>query len=68
MRQMVIERLGYEPGIGVIDESGFLKKGDRSAGVGRQYCGRIGKVETCQVDVFLSYVTPLGAAFLDRAL
>lgn len=68
MRQMVIERLGYEPGIGVIDESGFLKKGDRSAGVDRQYCGRIGKVETCQVGVFLSYVTPLGAAFLDRAL
>ena len=68
MRQRVIEQLGYEPGIGVIDESGFVKKGDQSAGVGRQYCGRVGKVDNCQVGVFLSYATPLGAAFLDRAL
>ena len=64
----VCEQLGYEPGIGVIDESGFIKKGDKSVGVGRQYCGRVGKVENCQVGVFLSYATPLGAAFLDRAL
>lgn len=64
---MVIERLGYDPGIGVLDESGFVKKGDQSVGVGRQYCGRVGKVENCQVGVFLSYATPLGAAFLDRA-
>jgi SRSO17 transposase len=68
MRQMVIEQLGYEPGIGVIDESGFIKKGDKSAGVGCQYCGRVGKVDNCQVGVFLSYATPLGAAFVDRAL
>ena len=68
MRQRVIEQIGYEPGIGVIDESGFIKKGDKSAGVGRQYCGRVGKVANCQVGVFLSYATPLGAAFLDRAL
>ena len=68
VRQRVIEQLGYEPGIGVIDESGFIKKGNQSAGVGRQYCGRVGKVENCQVGVFLSDATPLGAAFLDRAL
>src|SRR3970040_142387 len=68
LRQRVIERLGYEPGIGVLDEMGFVKKGDKSAGVGRQYCGRVGKVENCQVGVFLSYATPLGAAFLDRQL
>lgn len=68
LRQGVIERLGYEPGIGVLDESGFLKKGEKSAGVGRQYCGRVGKVENCQVGVFLSYATPLGAAFLNRSL
>jgi SRSO17 transposase len=68
MRHKVIKQLGYEPGIGVIDESGFVKKGDQSAGVGGQYCGRVGKVENCQVGVFLSYATPLGAAFLDRAL
>jgi SRSO17 transposase len=68
VRQRVIEQVGYEPGIGVIDESGFIKKGNQSAGVGRQDCGRVGKVENCQVGVFLSYATPLGAAFLDRAL
>ena len=67
-RALVIDRLGYDPGIGVLDESGFVKKGDQSVGVGRQYCGRVGKVENCQVGVFLSYATPLGAAFLDRAL
>jgi SRSO17 transposase len=68
LRQVVIERLGYEPGIGVIDESSFLKKGNQSAGVAHQYCGRLGRVANCQVGVFLSYVTPQGAAFLDRAL
>ena len=68
MRRLVMARLGYEPGIGVIDESGFVKKGDQSAGVARQYCGRVGKVENCQVGVFLSYATPLGTAFVDRAL
>jgi SRSO17 transposase len=68
MRRLVLEQLGYEPGVGVIDDSGFLKKGDQSAGVARQYCGRVGKVENCQVGVFLSYATPLGAAFLDRQL
>ena len=67
-REVVVERLGYDPGIGVVDESGFVKKGDKSAGVGRQYCGRVGKVENCQVGVFLGYVTSLGAAFLDRRL
>lgn len=68
LRQQVIARLGYEPGIGVIDGSGFVKKGDKSVGVGRQYCGRVGKVENCQVGVFLGYATPLGAAFIDREL
>ena len=68
LRQAVIEQLGYEPGIGVIDESGFVKWGDKSAGVGRQYCGRAGKVENCQVGVYLGYVAPTGAAFLDSRL
>jgi SRSO17 transposase len=61
-------QIGYVPGVGVIDESGFVKKGSHSAGVARQYCGRIGKVENCQVGVFLGYVTPHGSAFLDRRL
>ena len=52
----------------MIDESGFEKKGEQSAGVQRQWCGRLGKVENCQVGVFLGYVAPLGQAFLDREL
>lgn len=68
LRQGTHERRGYEPGIGVLDESGYVKWGDKSAGVARQYCGRLGKVENCQVGVFLGYVVPTGAAFLDCQL
>jgi SRSO17 transposase len=52
----------------VIDESGFPKRGKHSAGVGRQYCGATGQVTNCQVGVFLSYVTTLGHALIDREL
>src|SRR2546429_3921500 len=52
----------------VLDESGFPKRGRHSAGVGPQYCGRTGRVENCQVGVFLSYVTAQGHALIDRAL
>jgi SRSO17 transposase len=52
----------------VIDESGFPKRGRHSAGVGPQYCGLTGRVENCQVGVFLSYVTPRGHALIDREL
>jgi SRSO17 transposase len=52
----------------VIDESGFPKRGKHSAGVGPQYCGRTGRVENCQVGVFLSYVTACGHALIDREL
>ena len=68
LRQITAVRLGYKPGVGVIDESGFVKKGDQSAGVQRQWCGRLGKVDNCQVAVFLGYVTPFGNAFLDCEL
>ena len=68
LRRVIIAQIGYEPGIGVIDESGFAKWGQKSAGVARQYCGRLGKVENCQVGVFLGYVSATGAAFLDREL
>src|SRR5947209_1907754 len=54
--------------VGVIDESGFAKKGDHSAGVGRQYNGRLGKQDNCQVGVFLVGVTPGGSALLDHQL
>ncbi len=52
----------------VIDESGFPKRGSHSAGVAPQYCGASGQVENCQVGVFLSYVTALGHALIDREL
>jgi SRSO17 transposase len=52
----------------VIDESGFPKRGRHSAGVAPQYCGRTGRVENCQVGVFLSYVTEKGHALIDREL
>jgi SRSO17 transposase len=52
----------------VLDESGFPKRGRHSAGVGPQYCGATGQVENCQVGVFLSYVTKLRHALIDREL
>src|SRR5207245_8998369 len=52
----------------VLDESGCPKRGTHSAGVQRQYCGVTGRVENCQVGVFLSYVTALGHALIDREL
>jgi SRSO17 transposase len=52
----------------VIDESGFPKRGKHSAGVGPQYCGTTGRVQNCQVGVFLSYVTALGHGLIDREL
>ncbi|MBV8076489.1 MAG: IS701 family transposase [Planctomycetaceae bacterium] len=54
--------------VGVIDESGFAKKGDHSAGVGRQHNGRLGKEDNCQVGVFLVGITPGGSALLDHQL
>ena len=54
--------------VGVLDESGFAKKGSESVGVARQYCGRLGKVDNCQVGVFLVGVTPAGSALLDHEL
>jgi SRSO17 transposase len=52
----------------VLDESGFPKRGRHSAGVQRQYCGVSGRVDNCQVGVFLSYVTALGHGLIDRQL
>jgi SRSO17 transposase len=68
MRQVTIAPIGYDPGVGVLDESGFVKWGQKSAGVARQYCGRLGKVDNCQVGVYLAYVASTGAAFLDAQL
>jgi SRSO17 transposase len=66
--QFTIEVFGDEDGIGVVDETGFIKQGTRSVGVKRQYSGTAGKIENCQIGTFLSYATPKGRVFLDRRL
>jgi len=68
LRAYVVEHLGDPEGILVVDETGFLKKGDKSAGVQRQYSGTAGRTENCQIGVFLTYASPRGHTFLDRAL
>ena len=68
LQRFVIEQFGDADGIGVVDETGFLKKGEKSAGVQRQYSGTAGKTENCQLGVFLTYATAQGHAFLDRRL
>jgi SRSO17 transposase len=64
----VIQHLGHPQGVLVIDETGFLKKGTKSVGVQRQYSGTAGRIENCQIGVFLAYASPKGRAFLDREL
>lgn len=68
LRRYVVEHLGHSAAVVVIDETGFLKKGNQSVGVQRQYSGTAGRVENCQIGVFLSYATPGGYTFLDRDL
>jgi SRSO17 transposase len=64
----VLEQLGIESAVLVIAETGFPKRGHKSAGVAMQYCGSSGQVENCQVGVFLSYVTARGLSLIDREL
>ncbi len=68
LRGYVVDRLGEPDGVLIVDETGFLKKGTKSVGVQRQYSGTAGRIENCQVGVFLAYRSGRGAAFLDRAL
>jgi len=67
-RSMVSDDLGHPDGAIIFDESGFVKKGDDSIGVGRQYCGTIGKVDNCQVGVFAAYTSGYGYALIDKRL
>lgn len=67
-RSMVNEDMGDPNGVAIFDETGFVKKGDDSVGVARQYCGTVGKVENCQVGVFVAYASPEGYALLDKRL
>src|SRR5919107_6235389 len=68
LQDYVVEHLGDEKAVLVLDESGFLKKGTHSVGVKRQYSGTAGRIENCQIGVFLAYVSRRGQAFIDRAL
>jgi SRSO17 transposase len=69
LRDYVLEHLGdEETGVLIVDETGFLKKGEKSVGVARQYTGTAGETINCQVGVFLAYTSEKGAAFLDRTL
>ena len=68
LRAYVVEHLGDPAGVLVIDETGFLKKGEKSAGVQRQYSGTAGRIENCQVGAFLAYASLRGHAFIDREL
>ena len=68
LQQFVIETFADPEGIGVVDETGFLKKGKRSVGVARQYTGTAGKRENSQVATVLSYATKDAHVWLDRRL
>jgi SRSO17 transposase len=68
LEEYIVEVFGAPDGIAILDETGFVKKGSKSVGVKRQYSGTAGKVENCQVGVFLVYRSQGGSVFLDRRL
>lgn len=68
LREYVIEHLADSESSLIVDETGFIKKGEKSVGVKRQYTGTVGKRENCQVGVFLAYASSRGQAFIDREL
>jgi SRSO17 transposase len=68
LRRHVAGELGHPDGVFILDGSAFAKKGEDSCAVARQYCGRLGKVDNCQVGVFLAYAAPRGKALLDARL
>jgi SRSO17 transposase len=68
LQAYVVQHLGAPDAVLVLDETGFLKKGPKSAGVARQYSGTAGRIENCQIGVFLGYVGSRSQALIDRAL
>src|SRR4051794_41197102 len=68
LRAYVVEQLGEADAVLVLDETGFLKKGTKSAGVHRQYSGTAGRIENGQIGVFLCYASRHGRGLIDRAL
>ena len=67
-RAYVVEALADREAVLIVDETGFLKKGTKSAGVARQYSGTAGRIENCQIGVFLAYASGNGHALIDREL
>src|SRR3954466_5381968 len=68
VRDYAVEPLAEPDAVLVVDETGFLKQGKASCGVGRQYTGSAGKITNCQIGVFAAYVSDKGHAFVDRQL
>src|SRR4051812_14429347 len=68
VRDHVIAELGDREGVLILDDTGFVKKGTKSAGVQRQYSGTAGRVENCQIGAFLAYASQRGHALIDREL
>ena len=68
VREVAVEHLGDSDAMLVVDETGDIKKGDRSVGVQRQYTGTAGRIENAQVGVFLTYTTKIGHTLIDREL
>src|ERR687894_742497 len=68
LRTYITDYLADPEAVGVLDETGFLKKGTHSAGVARQYSGTAGRIENCQIGVFLAYASSRGQTLVDREL
>src|SRR5437763_2827046 len=68
LQRYVMKHLADPQAVLIVDETGFPKQGDKSAGVQIQYCGPTGAVENCQVGVFVAYAAARGTTFLDREL
>jgi SRSO17 transposase len=68
LRGYVVDHLSHPAGVLILDDTGFLKKGVKSAGVQRQHSGTAGRTENCQIGVFLAYASPDGRTLLDREL
>jgi len=68
LQRFVGEQFGAPGGVLILDDTGFAKKGIHSAGVGRQYSGTLGRVDNCQIGVFMGYASPHGHTLVDRRL